>query len=83
MASFNGSRPQQLYMGSLPQTSILDFFFPGFSGISATIEQMLAGNISTHASLLCFLLAALYFGKRAVFTVWEWVEEHLSIFPSS
>ncbi|KAK8096425.1 P-loop containing nucleoside triphosphate hydrolase protein [Apiospora kogelbergensis] len=78
MAAFNQTRPQQFYMSSLPKASILDFFFPGFTGISVTIEQLLAGRRSSHASLLCFFLAALYFGKRAAFTIWGWVEEHLT-----
>ncbi|KAK6860970.1 mitochondrial chaperone bcs1 [Apiospora arundinis] len=78
MASINQTRPQQFYMSSLPKASILDFFFPGFTGISVTIEQLLAGRRSSHASLLCFFLAALYFGKRAAFTIWGWVEEHLT-----
>ncbi|KAK8092672.1 mitochondrial chaperone bcs1 [Apiospora kogelbergensis] len=78
MATFNQTATQPLQLISAPQTSILDFFFPGFSGISATIEQLLAGKLSSHASFLCFFLAALYLGKRAIFTVWDWIEEHLT-----
>lgn len=79
MATFNRTATQPLKLGSMPQVSILDFFFPGFSGILATVEQLFAGQFSNHASFLCLCLVALYFGKRATLTVWVWVEEYLSM----
>ncbi|KAK6857588.1 hypothetical protein PG995_006415 [Apiospora arundinis] len=78
MATFNWTATRPLDLGSMPQVSILDFFFPGFSGILATVEQLFAGQLSNHASFLCLCLVALYFVKRATFSVWVWVEEHLT-----
>ncbi|EDN04866.1 predicted protein [Histoplasma mississippiense (nom. inval.)] len=46
--------------GSLPihtaasQISIVDVFFPGFTGISASIQQLLASDLNSYAHLLCF-----------------------------
>jgi hypothetical protein len=51
MNSFNGAGLIQLIPSH--QISIVDVFFPGFSSISATMQQLLAGNLNSYARLLC------------------------------
>ncbi|EDN11259.1 predicted protein [Histoplasma mississippiense (nom. inval.)] len=58
--------------GSLPihtaasQISIVDVFFPGFTGISASIQQLLASDLNSYAHLLCFCSMLLFLGRYAV-----------------
>ncbi|KAL2372525.1 hypothetical protein RJZ57_003027 [Blastomyces gilchristii] len=58
--------------GSLPihtvpsQISIVDAFFPGFTAISASVQQLLAGDLNSYAHLLCFCSMLLFLGRYAV-----------------
>ncbi|EDN04061.1 predicted protein [Histoplasma mississippiense (nom. inval.)] len=58
--------------GSLPihtatsQISIVDVFFPGFTGISVSIQQLLASDLNSYAHLLCFCSMLLFLGRYAV-----------------
>ncbi|KZL64985.1 mitochondrial chaperone BCS1 [Colletotrichum tofieldiae] len=36
-----------------PHVSIMDIFFPGFTGVTAAIHQLLNGNLDGYAGLLC------------------------------
>ncbi|EQL29692.1 hypothetical protein BDFG_07745 [Blastomyces dermatitidis ATCC 26199] len=57
--------------GSLPihtapsQISIVDVFFAGFTAISASIQELLAGNLNRYARLLCICGALLVFVRYA------------------
>ena len=76
MATFsNGTTPIHL---TTPHVSILDFFIPGFTGIFAAAEQLLAGKLNSFASLLCVFGILLYSAKHVSSYVWELVERHLS-----
>ncbi|KAL4405390.1 mitochondrial chaperone bcs1 [Colletotrichum abscissum] len=35
------------------QVSIMDIFFPGFTGVTAALHQLLNGNLDSYAGLLC------------------------------
>ncbi|KAF2184507.1 hypothetical protein K469DRAFT_688528 [Zopfia rhizophila CBS 207.26] len=48
MATFNDASPPIQLIPS-PQVSMLDFFFPGFTGISAATEQLLAVKSNSYA----------------------------------
>ncbi|KAL4862462.1 hypothetical protein BDV12DRAFT_178841 [Aspergillus spectabilis] len=60
--SLNGGSPlPPHYMHS--QMSLIEVFFPGFSFISATTQQLLAGNrqfVQLHSIPLCFIILALF-----------------------
>src|SRR6266699_931289 len=77
MATFNnGGSPVQLNPPS--QVSVLDFFFPGFNGITAATEQLLAGKLNSLASFLCICGILLYLARHVSSFAWEWIDSHLS-----
>ncbi|KAL2372714.1 hypothetical protein RJ035_001101 [Blastomyces gilchristii] len=77
MNAFNGA-------GSLPihtapsQISIMDVFFPGFTGISASMQQLLAGNLNSYAHLVCMGGMFLFLGRYAYRYMTELVEAYFT-----
>ncbi|OJD12142.1 hypothetical protein AJ78_07213 [Emergomyces pasteurianus Ep9510] len=70
--------------GSLPihtvpsQISIVDAFFPGFTAISASIQQVLAGNLNSYAHLLCFCGMLLFLGRYAARYLMDLMETYFT-----
>ncbi|KAK0628116.1 putative mitochondrial chaperone bcs1 [Bombardia bombarda] len=59
--------------------SIVDIVFPGFTGISAVVQQLLAGNLNSYTQLLCICGMLMFFGRyacRFLGDVVELVETH-------
>ena len=65
------------------QVSLLNLFFPGFTGITAATEQLLAGKLNSYAGLLFVCGVLVYFAKHVFDSLWLWVEAHLSASPST
>jgi chaperone BCS1 len=65
MATYNDSHslPRQLVL-SCP-ISIVDIFFPGFTNISAALQQLQAGNTNGYAQMLCIYGIFFFLGKYA------------------
>jgi hypothetical protein len=53
MNAFNCANTMPMHPIPSHQISIMDAFLPGFTGISASIQQLLAGNTDGFAHLLC------------------------------
>ncbi|OJD20802.1 hypothetical protein ACJ73_07861 [Blastomyces percursus] len=70
--------------GSLPihtvpsQISIVDAFFPGFTAISASIQQVLAGNLNSYAHVLCFCGMLLFLGRYAARYLMDLMETYFT-----
>lgn len=59
--------------------SVRGYLFPGFSSLSATVQQLLIGNLNSYARLLCI-------GRMLVFLVryaYSYVKELVKTFFSS
>jgi chaperone BCS1 len=63
------------------QISIIDVIFPGFSGISASIQQLLAGNLNSHARILCIVAVFVIMVRYAYRYAKGIVEDNFSIWP--
>ncbi len=59
--------------------SMIDFFFPGFTGLTAVIQQLLVGNLDSYARLLCVFGVLIFLGKYAYRHVWQSLETHFSL----
>ncbi|EDN03759.1 hypothetical protein I7I51_05369 [Histoplasma capsulatum] len=77
MNSFNvaGSLPIHTFPS---QISIVDAFFPGFTAISASIQQVLAGNLNSYAHLLCFCGMLLFLGRYAARYLMDLMETYFT-----
>ena len=64
------------------QTSLVDVFFPGFSVISASAQQLLAGNLDSYTRVLCTLGMFVLFARYTVRYVWELVRSYFSSYAS-
>src|SRR6266699_2538688 len=72
MATFNnGGSSVQLSPPS--QVSVLNFFFPGFNGITAATEQLLTGKLNSLANFLYIYGILLYLAKYISNFAWEWI----------
>jgi chaperone BCS1 len=60
------------------QMSLLDIIFPGFSMVSASAHQLLAGNLHGYTRLLCTFGVFVLFTRYAVRYVWEIVKSYFS-----
>jgi chaperone BCS1 len=78
MASYNESYflPRQL-APSYP-ISIVDIFFPGFTNISAAIQQLQISNSNGYARILCICGALVFLGKYAYKYLKAFVETYFS-----
>lgn len=56
MDTFNMTRSSPILQTN-PQISVLDVFFPGFTGILTLVQQLLAGNLNKSARFLCVCAA--------------------------
>lgn len=72
--SGSGSSPLQMSLG--------DVFFPGFSMVSASTQQLLAGNMDSYTRLLCTFGMFVLFARYAVRYVWEIVRSYFSSYAS-
>jgi chaperone BCS1 len=64
------------------QISLVDVLFPGFSVISASAQQLLAGNLDSYTRLLCTLGMFVLFARYTVRYVWELVRSYFSAYAS-
>ncbi|KAH8651726.1 P-loop containing nucleoside triphosphate hydrolase protein [Ilyonectria robusta] len=62
MTPSSNTSPPLVQETPFQQMSILDIFFPGFSHISSTIQQLLAGDLSSYAHLMCLFGLLAFFG---------------------
>lgn len=60
------------------QMSLIDVIFPGFSMVSASAQQLLAGNLDSYTRLLCTLGMFVLFARYAVRYVGELVRSYFS-----
>ncbi|EPS29046.1 hypothetical protein PDE_03993 [Penicillium oxalicum 114-2] len=58
--------------------SLLDIIFPGFSMVSASAHQLLAGNLHGYTRLLCTFGVFVLFTRYAVRYVWEIVKSYFT-----
>ncbi|KAJ5111738.1 hypothetical protein NUU61_001368 [Penicillium alfredii] len=63
--------------GSSPaQMSLIDILFPGLSVVSASVQQLLAGNLDSYTRLFCTLGVFVLFTRYAVRYVWDLVRSY-------
>ncbi|KAM0268546.1 hypothetical protein ACHAQH_009950 [Verticillium albo-atrum] len=77
MAFLNDAMPQSPLLATSSHVSILDIFFPGFTGVSAVFQQLASGKLDNYAYLLCICGLLLFFGKATFRLVEGLVETHL------
>ncbi|KAL4412155.1 mitochondrial chaperone bcs1 [Colletotrichum abscissum] len=58
--------------------SIVDIFFPGFTGATAALRELLDGNLDSYAGLLCICGLLVFCGKLLLGTVGAFVATHLT-----
>ena len=61
-----------------PQMSLMDILFPGLGVVSASAQQLLAGNMNSYTRLLCTLGMFILFARYTVRYVWELVRSYFS-----
>jgi chaperone BCS1 len=79
MNAFNGANTLPIHSIPSHQISILDAFFPGFTGISASVQQLLAGNTDGFAHLLCICGILLFLVRYGYRYSMELVEAYFSL----
>jgi chaperone BCS1 len=79
MKVFNGAGSPPVQPIPSHQISIIDVFIPGFSSISATMQQVLAGNMDSYARLLCIVGVLVFLVRYAYRYVKELVETYFSL----
>lgn len=77
MNAFNSGGSSPIHTAPA-QISIMDVFFPGFTGISASMQQLLAGNLNSYAHLMCMCGMFLFLGRYAYRYLTELVEAYFS-----
>lgn len=60
------------------QMSLIDILFPGLSVVSASTQQLLAGNLDSYTRIFCTLGAFALFTRYAIRYVWELVRNYFS-----
>jgi mitochondrial chaperone BCS1 len=78
MAVYNVSSPFQL--AAPMQASMLEFFFPGFTRVSALVQQYTAIDLDVLVPLLCLCGVAVFAWKQGCGQLWDWVIFHFSRF---
>ena len=78
MTSFSNASSLPVQPVLSEQVSLLDFFFPGFTSVSIAVLQLLTGDLSLYARLLCACGMFVFIGKYASVHLWDWVETHFS-----
>lgn len=71
-------QPMPSHQMSIVDVFFQDVFFPGFSGISATMQQVLAGNVDSYARLLCIGGMLVFLARYAYRYVKKVVETYFS-----
>ncbi|KAI3528848.1 mitochondrial chaperone bcs1 [Colletotrichum abscissum] len=61
-----------------PHLSVMDIFFPGFTGLTVTLQQLLNGTMDGYAGLLCICGILMVCGKFLCRTVGEFVDTYLT-----
>jgi hypothetical protein len=78
MASYNDSYLLPRQPGPSYPISIVDIFFPGFTNISAAIQQLQVGNSNGYARILCICGIVVFLGKYAFKYLRELVTTYFS-----
>ncbi|KAJ5240024.1 hypothetical protein DTO027B5_4654 [Paecilomyces variotii] len=60
------------------QISLMDILFPGLGVVSASAQQLLAGNMNSYTRLLCNLGMFILFARYTVRYVWELVRSYFT-----
>ncbi|KAJ5394738.1 P-loop containing nucleoside triphosphate hydrolase protein [Penicillium cosmopolitanum] len=63
---------------SPPQMSLMDVMFPGLGVLSASAQQLLAGNLDSYTRLFCTLGIFVLFARYAVRYVWDIVKSYFT-----
>ncbi|OHE90316.1 mitochondrial chaperone bcs1 [Colletotrichum orchidophilum] len=63
---------------SSPNVSVMDIFFPGFTGFTAALHQLLSGNLDSYAALLCIYGMLMFSGKLLCRTVGSFVDTYFT-----
>ncbi|KAJ5183265.1 hypothetical protein N7492_000881 [Penicillium capsulatum] len=58
--------------------SLIDILFPGLSVVSASAQQVFAGNLDSYTRLLCTLGMVVLFTRYAIRYVWELVRSYFT-----
>ncbi|KAJ6096610.1 P-loop containing nucleoside triphosphate hydrolase protein [Penicillium sp. IBT 16267x] len=72
------NRGSSYSINSPSQASLVDVFFPGFSVISASAQQLLTGNLDSYSRLLCTFGMFVLFVRYAVRYIWEIVRSYFT-----
>ncbi|QSS61743.1 hypothetical protein I7I51_03920, partial [Histoplasma capsulatum] len=75
MNAFNSGSSSPIHTAPT-QISIMDVFFPGFTGITASMQQLLTGNLNSYAHLMCMCGMFLFLGRYAYRYLTELVEAY-------
>jgi chaperone BCS1 len=78
MAIWNNTYPLPNQPVPLNPISIVDIFFPGFTNISAAIQQLQIGNLNGSARIRCICGALVFLGKYAHKYLKAFVETYFS-----
>ncbi|OJD11466.1 hypothetical protein AJ78_07772 [Emergomyces pasteurianus Ep9510] len=65
MNAFNSAGSSPIHTAA-SQISIVDVFFPGFTSIAASVQQLLATDLNSYVHILCFCGMLLFLGRYAV-----------------
>lgn len=60
------------------QMSLIDVIFPGFSMVSTSAHQLLAGNLDSYTQIFCTFGMFVLFTRYAVNYVWRIVRSYFS-----
>ncbi|CAI0652743.1 unnamed protein product [Colletotrichum noveboracense] len=63
---------------NLPTVSVMDIFFPGFTGVTVALNQLLNGNLDGYAVLLCVCGMLLLGGQFFCNTVGGFIDTYLT-----
>ncbi|CAM1503416.1 Fc.00g081920.m01.CDS01 [Cosmosporella sp. VM-42] len=78
MATFNHAATPPVHFIQPTPASILDFFIPGFTGISAASEQLLKGNLNFYARVLCIFGIFVFLANHVYSYLREVTDTHLT-----
>ncbi|KAE9577839.1 hypothetical protein CGMCC3_g6239 [Colletotrichum fructicola] len=67
-----------MHHSSSTQVSVMDIFFPGFTGVTVALNQLLHGNLDSYAVLLCVCGMLILGGKFICNTVGGFVDTYLT-----
>jgi chaperone BCS1 len=60
-----------------PQFALIDFFIPGFSGLSNVVRQYFGIDISLYIPILAVVFGSTFVWGRASAQIWELIDTHL------